>query len=240
MQKDTVDGKNGGHTESVITPAGKGPIQKKQTEGRLTRNEPAKEKKLLKVPEGELKCEVASEIVLGYVDGESYFGRNIAMVRSVPSIFGEGILQRKSPRRYTVHNGIINHCDIREGRCPTPYWAVMDAMSELGSFDQKQVVDLAVNNLKKMGCTDSRLELTGKCDIAFTVLVTHHRHPTKNRSGMSFMCDKEPRGDGPQRWRIRGRRRDETLEHFLSLKGKFEKAKKDGSAIMDVKVENPV
>lgn len=222
--------------ESSATESGTGKALKKEVSAR--NDEPAKE--LLKA-DMEFQCECASEMVLGVVSGEEYFGRKILMVQSVPGLFGEGIVQRKSPKRYTVHNGHINHCDIREGDSPTPYWAVMDAMSSLGRFTKDEAVELAVENMKKMGSKESRAALIKGCSTAFNVLTTHQTHPSKNKSGMSHMCDKEPRdAEGKRHLILRGRRREETLEHFVGIEKQIKKSEKDGSPIMTVTVEEPV
>ena len=222
--------------KALSTESGAGRKAKKEVPA--LNDEPAKE--LLKASM-EFKCECASEMVLGVVNGEEYFGRKILMVQSVPGLFGEGIVQRKSPKRYTVHNGHINHCDIREGECPTPYWAVMDAMSELGRFTKDEAVELAIASMKKMGSKEPRAVLAKGCSTAFNVLTTHQTHPSKNKSGMSHMLDKEPRdAEGKRHLILRGRRRDETLEHFVGIEKQIKKSEKDGSPIMSVTVKEPV
>ena len=179
--------------------------------------------KLEKVGKGSLKCQAAHEMVEGIVVGQEYHGRKLVVIHYVAGLFGDGIAPHKGRKLGTLHNGHINHCDIREGEPPTPYWAVMDAMSDLGEFTKEEAVSLAVTNMKKFGSKLSRGELTGKCGIAYDVLSTHERHPSKRKSGMSHICDQHP--TRPRTKVMRGRKREETLEHFLGQKAEASKEK---------------
>jgi hypothetical protein len=177
--------------------------------------------------EGELKCEAIKGQVKGKVIGEEYFGRRIVVVESLHGVFGEGVIKRKADKRYTIHNGHINQCDIREG-VPTPYWVVMDMMSDQERFSKDSIIDASVERLKAIGSKEPRVSLRTSCKNAYNVLTTHNKHPSKIRSGMSHMCDIDPSTESGVRHMImRGRRKDETVEYFEGIKRALKESRKD-------------
>jgi len=87
-----------------------------------------------------IDSEPVRESVLGYT-GEMYHGRPVVLFRKCPEAFGCEALKRSSNVRLTLHNGILNHMEIGDlSREPTPYWAVLDAASDLKTgFTTEQV-----------------------------------------------------------------------------------------------------
>lgn len=202
-----------------------------------------KEESLEPVGISEFKSDVAFQIVKGFLRGQTYQGRRIAVVRMVPGLFGAGCVNKESTRHFTVHKGIINHSDIRKQGSPSPYWMVMDVMSDLETFTKKSVVAESVKRLKECGAKDSdeALTLEERCSTAFNVLKTHHIHPSKKNSGLTHMCDTDPAGTGDKKAiKIRGRRAEETLAHFNSAKSDTKRSQEDGKPIRSVFLKEPV
>lgn len=151
---------------------------------------------------GELECAEVAGDVLGYT-GEEYRGRKVVAFRKHPEVFGGVPMKREAVVRLTLHKGILNHMELRAGQeVPTPYWAVMDAASELkGGFTTEEVL---IRALAILG-DDSKLDA---CRIAWYVLKSHHTHPKERYRGMSYMV--EEAGDG--KMGVRGRRAGEAVE----------------------------
>jgi len=189
----------------------------------------------------EIVCEVARPMVKGYVPGQSYLGRKLIFVRLQPGLFGDGVVCQDTLKRYTVCKGIINHTDVRLDEPPTTYWAVMDAMSELGEFTKAQAVELAVKRMIEGGSRDNNDRMYSACGIAFDVLKTHQSHPTKMKSGMTHICEEgEKTSSGQKLITIRGRRAEETMEYFIQKKAEMRKALKDGKPLRTICLKDPV
>ena len=152
---------------------------------------------------------VESEPMRPYVvgtTGEKFCGRLIVVVRKVGGIFGTKASNRERLERFTIHNGIINHCDIPLGGEPSPYWAILDAASDLKErFTKEQVIERAMTTLGNRGERKA-------CSIAWDVLKTHIRHKSKRNVGMSHMIDHI---EGRHLMSIRGRQAHETLAYFM-------------------------
>ena len=181
---------------------------------------------LVPVEAGDISSTPVRGYVMGYT-GEVYCGRPVIMFKKCPEVFGCIKLKRSNLVRLTLHNGIINHMEIGDmSRGPTPYWAVLDAVSELGSgFTTEQVLSRA---LIVVG-DDSQL---GACRVAWYVLKSHQTHPKQRDRGMSFIIE-EVRDGGKKSLRIRGRTGDESHEFYeatrevkVSKVSKVSKAKK--------------
>lgn len=144
--------------------------------------------------------EVVPSLVKGRL-GILYYGREVVLFRHISGLFGTRPFGADRFRKLTIHNGILNQCAIEVE--VTPYWAVMDAMSELKTnFTRSEVLDLAV-----------KLVGEGKrkaCGMAWDVLRNHHRHARKCEAGMCFMVDSL--GEG--KLSIRARCFDETVRYF--------------------------
>lgn len=188
----------------------------------------------------EILCEPARAMVLGFIPGMEYLGRSFVYVKLIPGLFGDGVVSRDTLKRFTIHNGIINHSDVRLDEPPTTYWAVMDAMSELLSFTKKQVVELAVKRMIAGGCKDNKERIASGCGIAYDVLKTHQTHPTKKKSGMTHICDDDVNESGEKIVKIRGRRAEETLDFFSDEKATKKKSVKDGKPLKTVYLKDPV
>jgi hypothetical protein len=190
-----------------------------------------------------LLCEAARDMVLGLLD-ETYLGRSIVMIEINPTVFVDEESTRRTIRKYTVHNGIINHSDIRQGELPTTYWVTMDAMSHLGTFTKDDVINLAFDRMVKAGWApgkdyDTEELLKKACGIAFDVLKTHHSHPTKKKSCMTHMCEELMHGKkGKKAFKIRGRKTHETLSHFEKTKAELVNAEVDGKPLKTVTVRD--
>lgn len=223
--------------------APKKPAKAKQAEEAPESSEKEVKEEMEPANISEFKCEVAGQIVKGLIRGRTYQNRRIAVVKMVPGIFGAGCVNKESTRYFTVHKGIINHSDIHKQGYPSPYWMVMDVMSDLETFTKISVVNESVKRLKECGAKDSdeALTLEERCSTAFNVLKTHHIHPSKKNSGLTYMCDTDPAGTGDKKAiRIRGRRADETLEHFNSAKSDTKRSQEDGKPIRSVFLKEPV
>jgi hypothetical protein len=157
----------------------------------------------------DVASDVMKPLVVGYT-GETFCKRPVVLVKKEPGIFGTSG-GRARLERFTLHNGIVNHCDIGSGGKPSPYWAVLDAASDLhDKFTKEQIVERAVKTLG-----EDTPDIRKACSFAWDVLKTHMRHKTKRDVGMSHMVDHV---DGRHTMSIRGRRQDETLEFFMAGK----------------------
>ena len=144
--------------------------------------------------------DVVPSLVLG-TTGKYYHGREVVVCRFPLGLFGA--LERGQVKCCTLYKGLLNQCTMQEPA--TPYWAVLDAMVELGEgFGRSSVVDLAVGTVG-----EGKREA---CRIAWAVLRNHHKHLRMRMSGMSYMVDECVRGG----LRIRPRSSSETLQYFLS------------------------
>ena len=180
---------------------------------------------LLPVPAKDVCSAATLGDILGYT-GEIYRGRKVVLFRKRPEAFGCKPLKRESKVRLTLHNGILNHMEIGDlSRAPTPYWAVLDASSDLkDGFTTEQVLSRA---LTLMG-DDNQLEAIR---IAWYVLKSHQTHPKQNYRGMSFIYENSKKS-GAKLLSIRGRLGSETFEYF-------DKARVERKAIHSVE-EKPV
>jgi hypothetical protein len=159
------------------------------------------------VDPGDIDSEPVRGDVLGYT-GEMYCGRPVVLFLKRPEVFGCEPLKRESKVRLTLHNGILNHMEVGDlSRSPTPYWAVLDAASDLKSgFTVEQVLSRALTTVGD----DNQLNA---CRICWYVLKSHQTHPKQRYRGMSFIFEEE-KSDGRKLMSIRGRRADETHEFF--------------------------
>jgi hypothetical protein len=180
------------------------------------RKEPRKERKMAKqtvpenldpVPVDALDGDAVEGCVLGYT-GEDYCGRKVILFKRKPGMFGiEGCSERVI--KATLHKGIINMSSMKDK--PTPYWAVLDAASELGKeFTRQEVIDLAMRTLEAHGSTGE----VKACQVAWDVLKNHQNHPRKKTCGMPFMVDLL----GDKRMSVRGRNECETQQFFEARK----------------------
>jgi hypothetical protein len=179
------------------------------------------------------KAKKSSDIIsryMGFVDGDVipsliegrvgglYHDREVVVFRHIPGLFGTRFDGMVRVRKLTIHNGILNQCSMELE--VTPYWAVMDSMSELKTnFTRNQVIDLAV----KLTGEDQRKA----CEMSWDVLRNHHRHARKCYAGMGYMVDTSNSGRGVYggRLSIRARCADETVQFFLSERGRKQMAK---------------
>lgn len=197
--------------------------------------------KLSPFDSSELKCQSASKMVLGYVDGEEYCSRKVILFHMDSTVFGDGEMQKKKYRKLTINKGIVNHCDIRAGEAPSSYWAVMDAMSELGKFTKDEVIALAMETMRGAGCKTGKKALESACTISFNVLHTHERHPSKKKTGMTYICRWDGKNaDGKKVMFIRGREAGETYSYFENEKAKSKQAEVDGKPLMTVHLKTPL
>ena len=152
---------------------------------------------------GEIDCEVIAKDVIGWT-GETYCNRGVVSVLRRPEVFGGVPLKNEAIVNLTLHNGILNHMGIRPDRSPTPYWAVMDAMSDMkGGFTMEQVVSRA---MVIMG-DDSKMSA---CKTAWYVLKSHQTHPKERDRGMAFIVETL----SPGHFSLRARKEDETQAKF--------------------------
>jgi len=134
--------------------------------------------------------------------GKTYWGREVVVFNHLPGLFGTRLDGRVRRRALTICNGIINQCSLDNP--PTPYWAVLDAMSELKvGFTRKLVIDRAVKTVGEVG--------RRACELAWDVLRNHHRHARKCDAGLAYMLDAEG-----GLLSIRARCEDETVQYFAS------------------------
>lgn len=152
---------------------------------------------------GDLDSVLAGKDVICFT-GAEYLGRPVVRAVRNPGRFGAPGLRRTGEVELTVHRGILNHMGIRPGRRCTPYWAVMDAMSDLkDGFTMEQVVTKA---MAVMG-DDSTLSA---CRTAWYVLKSHQTHPKESYRGMSFIVEEVE----PGKFSCRARREDEMQQVF--------------------------
>ena len=179
--------------------------------------------------EGDLECTEVAGDVLGYT-GEEYRGRKVVAFRKHPEVFGGVPMRRAVTVRLTLHKGILNHMELRSGKgVPTPYWAVMDAASDLKSgFTTEQVLIRALGILGD----DSRLDA---CRIAWYVLKSHHTHPKERYRGMSYMVDEAADGTVG----IRGRKAGEAVVGGAPV-ARVERDAPLAGAVMGKEVEVPI
>jgi len=150
--------------------------------------------------QGNVEGEVMPALL--FATGRRFRGREVAIMRHPPGLFGTRATGREREREVTVLNGIVNQCSLSDP--PTPYWAVMDAMCSLKTgFTKAQAMDAAVAHVG-----EGRRRA---CEIAWDVLRNHHRHERKRDAGMGFMVDTLEGG----RLAIRAREPGETLAYFL-------------------------
>ncbi|MFA6661420.1 MAG: hypothetical protein WCS56_00135 [Bacilli bacterium] len=149
---------------------------------------------------GTIDGEVIPPLIEGRLE-DIYYNREVVVFRHVPGLFGTRPSGSTRFRRLTINNGILNQCAMQKKA--TPYWAVMDSMSELKTnFTRKQVIDLAVKLIGE--------EKRTACGMAWDVLRNHHKHARKCQAGMGYMVDSLSGG----RLSIRARCPDETLQYF--------------------------
>jgi hypothetical protein len=198
-------------------------------------------RKLLVPFDQKVACEAIQGDILGMIpEGQGfssvYCGRPVVLLALRPQLFGkEVVLPRNdgkvTTRRVTVHNGILNHCDLDED-APSPYWSVLDAMSDLQQFNKAMVVERAckLHGEKRLRSKYPTVESFAKaCSIAYDVLKTHHWHQRKRHAGMSHMvhdCGSLNKGLSE----IRGRLAHESLEFFEEHHRKLEAARAGSQA----------
>ena len=151
-------------------------------------------------------CDVIRPMIKGKIN-DRYYGREVVSFSAEAGIWGTTSPKVKNgfkkARLFTLHNGILNQCSLETP--PTPYWAVLDAASDLKTgFKKQDLIDKAV---KLVGEAHRKA-----CHMAYDVLRNHHRHARKRMAGMSHMIDTLPNC----RLLIRGRGADETVAYFDS------------------------
>ena len=169
------------------------------------------------VPEGMVSGMVLSPLATG-ISSEMYMDRPVVIFK-VPAggLFGTGYPSRGRQEAWTVVNGITN-CLTMKFPNPTPYWSVLDAMSELGSFTKPQVVEKAMNRYPGLseapgpdgGKSEAR-RMIDALSVAFDVLKGHQKHPRKKSAGMAHIVE-DPKGGSPMT--IRPRELEESLQYF--------------------------
>jgi hypothetical protein len=156
---------------------------------------------------GQVDGEVVPPLIVSKTT-EIYHGREVIFFKQVPSLFGTRKEGQERIRKLTIHNGILNQCALTEP--PTPYWAILDAASDLKSdFTRNQVIELA---LKTFGNVVHEADKTA-CEMAWDVLRNHHRHARKCNAGMAYMIE-----SNNGKLSIRARCPDETIQYFSSEK----------------------
>jgi hypothetical protein len=144
--------------------------------------------------------DVVPALIVGSA-GETYHGREVIVFRHPAGLFGTRMVGNDRWRKFTLCKGIVNQCVLSEP--PSPYWAVLDAMSEFKEgFTRGQVIERAVVTV---GEASRRA-----CELAWDVLRNHHRHARKKDAGMTYMIDSLTGG----KLAIRARGADETLQYF--------------------------
>jgi hypothetical protein len=183
-------------------------------------------KKTLKPCTELVSCEAVQADVLGLAPEGKYRGRTRVLLFLRPQVFGAEVVLEPSVRLVTLHKGILNHCNAEDH--PSPYWAVLDAMSDLGTFTKDEVLGRAVELHgadRNKGKNPTLKSFEGACSIAYDVLKTHHVHPRKCNAGMTHLVvNLAERG----RAEIRGRLGHETLEYFMEHRQKLEAARNGG------------
>jgi hypothetical protein len=171
---------------------------------------------------GECDCTVIIPDIIGWT-GEEYRGRKIILMERNPERFGAPGLKSKAVVKLTLHNGIVNHMGIPldDERLPTPYWAVMDVMSDMkDGFTMEQVVGRA------MGILGSDDKMSA-CKTAWYVLKSHQTHPKERYRGMSFIVETL----SPGLFKVRARRADEMQVVFDQ--GREERMEKRGLKVLE-------
>ena len=165
--------------------------------------------------------------IMGYT-GDTFCHRPVVIVRRVAGLYGCECVKHDRYQEYTLHRGILNQADLTSNGVPSPYWSVLDAMTELhDGFSMDDVLNLAVKLVGE--------EKREACKTAWYVLKTHATHPTKMNAGYCYMLDSTK--DDKYRFNIRLRREEETLEYFSSQK-KVRKSVKNKISKANKKVEN--
>ena len=152
--------------------------------------------------------DVVQKNVIGLEKGE-YCGRQVVVVGNDPMF---GCPPARGASRCTVHNGIVNHCDIGT-KAPQASWACVDAASNLKSgFTKEQLMDLAVETLVKFGGVEQKDVDKARvvCSNVFDDMKRHQRHVRRKFTGWSFIIDS---GEG-RTMSVRARHFDETLQYF--------------------------
>ena len=152
-----------------------------------------------------MEGDVIPKLVVG-ATGRKYHGREVVACVLPGGLFGTRKGARSRQAFLTLHNGLLNHCNIgKDGEPPTPYWAVMDgAIACKSGFTRKDVIEKAVVLVGE-----------GKrkaCEMAWDIVRNHHRHERKRDAGMSYMMD----GMDGGKLVIRARDESETLQYFLA------------------------
>lgn len=171
---------------------------------------------------GECDCTVILPDIIGWT-GEEYRGRRVIEMLRNPCRFGAPRLKSDGVVLLTMHNGIVNHMGIPldDERMPTPYWAVMDMMSDMkDGFTMEQVVSRAMGILGN----DDKMSA---CKTAWYVLKSHQTHPKERYRGMSFIVETLSSG----KFRVRARRSDEMQDIFD--KGREERMEKREMKVME-------
>jgi len=197
----------------------------KQAKAKAVKSSPLKDGHVSYIPlgPGELECAEVAGDVLGHT-GEEYRGRKVVGFRKHPEVFGGVPMKREAVVRLTLHKGILNHMELRAGQeVPTPYWAVMDAASELkAGFTTEEVLIRALGILGD----DSKLDA---CRIAWYVLKSHHTHPKERYRGMSYMVEEGEDG----KMSVRARRSGEAVEREAKVRVERVQAGVQGEAVKD-------
>jgi hypothetical protein len=173
--------------------------------------------------------------VLGMDPDGKYRARNRVMLFLRPGVFGAEVVVAPSVRQVTLHKGILNHCNIDEA--PSPYWATLDAMSDLERFTKVEALERAVELHGKdrdKAAYPTTEKFMAACSIAYDVLKTHHVHPRKCYAGMSHMVVNCGSGPNKGKAEIRGRKSHETLEFYREHREKLEAARNTGAPMASV------
>lgn len=157
---------------------------------------------------GQVDGEIVPNLIISKTD-EVYNNREIVVFKQVTGLFGTRKEGKERIRKLTIHNGVLNQCALTNP--PTPYWAVLDAASDLkNNFTKNQVIELAVKNMKQAGSLKDNVKA---CEMAWDVLRNHHRHARKCNAGMAYMIE-----SNNGKLMIRARCPDETIQYFSSEK----------------------
>jgi len=175
-----------------------------------------------------IRMDILGIIPAGAGVPHEYRGRPIVVLVLRPQVFGREVVLARSVRRVTLHGGILNHCEMDEH--PSPYWAILDAMSDLKKFNKAGAIKQAVK-LHGAGRNKSKYPTLASYaaagNWAYDVLKTHQVHPRKCHAGMTHMvqdCGSADKGMSE----IRGRRAHETFEYFEEHRAKLAKLRSGG------------
>ena len=158
------------------------------------------------VPPEEIACEAMREHVLGYTGG-IYHGRKVVFIRLPKGLFGR--TDRTVHQYRTLHNGFINHGELSSNL--NAAWVIQDLMADRMTFKRLEIIDAAAITMGGAGFLKT-------CIFQFNILITHEIHPTKCRSGYSYIVNRWGE-DG--RMSIRPRLATETVEFNLERKNRF-------------------